>query len=86
MAQPHYHVEAFMPGCLNDYDSGPCTTLKEAKEIATWYRSDTLGNWIHTGPVAKDQKDRWEQKRGLYILAIVTCDKPIQECGADAEY
>jgi hypothetical protein len=29
---PHYHVVAFINGCLNDYDSGPIESLEMAQD------------------------------------------------------
>jgi hypothetical protein len=30
LPQPHYHVVAFINGCLNDYDSGPIASETDA--------------------------------------------------------
>jgi hypothetical protein len=32
LPQPHYHVVAFINGCLNDYDSGPIESLEMAQD------------------------------------------------------
>jgi hypothetical protein len=32
LPQPHYHVVAFINGCLNDYDSGPIESLELAQD------------------------------------------------------
>ena len=86
MTRPHYHVETFINGCLNDYDSGPYTSKKDAQEDAAWYRSDQPNNWRHTGPITPLQVDRWEQIEGLYILAIVKCVEPLKRCEESSAY
>jgi hypothetical protein len=71
---PHYHVVAFINGCLNDYDSGPFYYLENARE--------DLRNYLEYGGMQPDQEivpagtDRYTN--GPYIIKIEECTEP--EC------
>jgi hypothetical protein len=71
----HYHVVRFINGCLNDSDSGPYTTLKDARAELKYCVS------VHRemGETVKPEgKDRYVS--GLYILKIEECTNDIAEC------
>lgn len=68
----HYHVVAFINGCLNDHDSGPYDTLDDARIALAEYvetDSDTMHDWISAGV------DRFVQRNGVYIAAIESCSE-----------
>jgi hypothetical protein len=60
----HYHVVEFINGCLNDYDSGPLDTLRDA---ATHMKEIVKENpdYERVGPM--------RYQRGLYTLKIEDC-------------
>ena len=77
--KPHYHVVAFIPGCLNDYDSGPIDTLAEAREELLQY-VDT-GGMQPERPCKTAGPDRYTN--GPYVITIEEC---AEECDPESDY
>jgi t-SNARE complex subunit (syntaxin) len=73
----HYHVVQFIDGSLNDGDSGPYTTLKDARAELR----DVVQSYRQRGQTVKAEgKDRYVC--GLYIIKIEACENTLQECEA----
>ena len=75
MTRKHYHVVQFINGCLNDSDSGPYTTLNDARGELHFLVNERrdMGH-----AVKLEGKDRYVD--GLYILKIEECTNDIAEC------
>jgi hypothetical protein len=69
----HYHVVAFINGCLNDHDSGPYDTLEDARiALAEYVETEATYSpyeWESAGV------DRFVQVNGVYIAAIEPCSE-----------
>ncbi len=76
----HYHVVAFIDGCLNDYDSGPHEHIEPAREecaelAAEYYGEDTFVT--DTGN-SRYEVRRHEDSPGGYIVKVEECQQ--DEC------
>lgn len=50
----HYHVNTFLPGCLNDDSDGPYTSRRDAECAAVWLANDYREQgWTVTGNAKK---------------------------------
>jgi hypothetical protein len=75
----HYHVVAFVNGCLNDYDSGPYESLEDArKELSEIVDADNAYE-------LEQDSNLWEAEgvdrftRRLHILKIEECHEDCEE-------
>ena len=73
----HYHVVAFMPGCLNDYDSGPIDDIESARVVL----KELADDYPEGDPMVPGGKDRYTN--AFYILKIEECT---ESCDPDADY
>jgi hypothetical protein len=69
---PHFHVVAFINGCLNDYDSGPIESEELARESLREYVA-TEATYTEDEIVQVDV-DRYQ--RGPYTITIEPCNNP----------
>lgn len=72
-ATTHYHVVAFMDGCLNDYDSGPYSTIEDAEQDLAWYLES--GAMVPDAPIEDAGYLRYAN--GPYIIKVEECT---EEC------
>ena len=93
---PHYHVIAFQGASLNDYDSGPYDTLKDARAELRWYldayrdmNADREPGTPTPYRIHRAGKDRYEVTHGSYgagfVVKIETCTEDRADCEAAAE-
>ncbi len=79
--RPHYHVVTFINGCLNDGDSGPYLTLKDARaelrELVQSYRDTNR-------PVKRAGIDRYQS--GIVTLKIEACTEALVSCENDGPF
>jgi len=69
----HYHVVAFINGCLNDTDSGPYADIESAREVL----AELVADWHESAERINDDTYR----AGLYTLTI----EPCREAACDEE-
>ena len=72
---PHYHVVAFIDGCLNDYDSGPINDYTDALADLDWYMETTYPD---TPTVAGQER----YQVGPYIIKVEECREACDPEGA----
>jgi hypothetical protein len=79
LPQPHYHVVAFIDGCLNDYDSGPIESEADA-DMA-------LQEFVREAQELTDEPIRntgyMRYQNGPYIVKVESCT---EDCDPDDVY
>lgn len=77
----HWHVNVFMPGCLNDHSEGPFrrkdTAFSAAAALARGYRED---GFIVRGAYGRYEVAPRGGTYGLWIIKAEECDEPYEAC------
>lgn len=80
----HFHVVAFINGCLNDYDSGPYDSRKDARHECRELAYSYFGDGTYTEQWSADEYRvrRTPKSHGEYIIAVEECTRDRDECEA----
>lgn len=73
----HYHVVAFINGCLNDYDSGPIDTFEDAVTALRDYMNE---GGMQPDTEVSDVFGETRYQQGLYTIQVEACQE--EACSA----
>jgi hypothetical protein len=79
LPQPHYHVVAFINGCLNDYDSGPIALEADADMALQGFVREAQE--LTDEPIRNTGYMRYQN--GPYIVKVESCT---EDCDPDDLY
>jgi hypothetical protein len=82
MSRKHYHVNTFLPGCLNDGSIGPFTSKKDAVSCASQEASEVAEayNGRKSGSNGRYEVEYGADFGCVVIISVEECDATMASC------